>query len=120
PMGGLLALLGGLFEDDVRAIEVSGGLASYHGALTHFAMLVPHDALVPGAVTAGDLCDLAGALTPRPLRLEAMVDHMNRAVSSGDMKKAYGPTARSYSATPQALSFADTRSSAAWLIERLK
>ena len=30
--------------------------------LGHFAVLIPHDASVPGALTAGDLCDLAGSL----------------------------------------------------------
>ena len=48
PLGGLLALLGALFEDDVRAVYVAGGLASYHGVLTHFAVLIPHSAAVPG------------------------------------------------------------------------
>ena len=65
PLGGLLGLLGALFEDDIRAVHVGGGLASYHSVLTHFAVLIPHDAAVPGALTAGDLCDLAAALTPR-------------------------------------------------------
>lgn len=121
PLGGLLALLGGLFEDDVRAIYVSGGLASYHSVLTHFAVLIPHDASVPGALTAGDLCDLAAALSPRPLRFEGMVDHLNRTLPSADVRKSYSPTVQAYSTTPQALGFADTRTSpAAWLLEQLK
>ncbi len=121
PLGGLLALLGGLFEDDVRAVHIAGSLVGYHGILTHFAVLVGHDDVVPGALTAGDLCDLAGGLAPRPLHLEAMVDHLNRPVAVGDVKKIYEPTVRSYSATPGALSFADRRSSAAtWLLQRLR
>ncbi|MCC6418875.1 MAG: hypothetical protein IT429_11625 [Gemmataceae bacterium] len=121
PLGGLLALLGGLFEDDVRVVSVSGGLASYHGVLTHFAVLVPHDASIPGALTAGDLCDLAGGLAPRPLRLTEMVDHLNRPVSAADLTKAYAPTARSYAAAPQALRLAGPRASAAaWFLEQLK
>jgi cephalosporin-C deacetylase-like acetyl esterase len=121
PLGGLLGLFGALYEDDVRAVFVSGGLTSYHSVLTHFAVLVPHDASVPGALTAGDLCDLAGALAPRPLRFENMVDHMNRPVSSDTLRKAYAPTIEGYSAHPQALTFADQRSSAAvWILEQLK
>lgn len=121
PLGGLLALLGALFEDDVRAIYLAGGLASYHGVLTHFAVLIPHSASVPGALTTGDLCDLAGSLAPRPLRLEALVDHLNRPVSAGDMKKAYAPAMQGYTATPQSLSLGDVRSSAAaWLLEHLQ
>ncbi len=121
PLGGLLALLGALFEDDVRAVFVAGGLVDYHGVLTHFAVLIPHSAVIPGALTAGDLCDLAGGLAPRPLRLEALVDHLNRPVSAAELNKAYRPTVESYAATPRAFSVAQTRSSAAaWFREQLK
>ncbi len=121
PLGGLLALLGGLFEEDVRAVYLAGGLTSYHGVLTHFAVLIPHDAAVPGALTAGDLCDLAGSLAPRPLRLEALVDQQNRLLSATEAKKAYAPAVQSYAAALQALSFADQRSSAAaWLLAQLR
>ena len=64
PLGGLLGLLGALFEDDVRAVHISGGLASYHSVLSYHAVLIPHDASVPGALTAGDLSDLAGGVSP--------------------------------------------------------
>ncbi len=120
PLGGLLGLFGALYEDDIRAVFVSGGLTSYHAVLTHFAVLVPHDAAVPGALTAGDLCDLAGTLAPRPLRFEGMVDHMNRAAPGADLRKTYAPTIQRYAGTPGALTFADQRSSAAtWLLEQL-
>jgi dienelactone hydrolase len=121
PLGGLLALLGGLFEDDIRAVYVAGGLFSYHGVLTHFAVLIPHSASVPGALTAGDLCDLAGGLAPRPLRIEALVDHRNLPVSAAEMKKGYAPTVQAYSATPKSLTLGEARSSAAaWLLEQLR
>jgi hypothetical protein len=121
PLGGLLALLGALFEDDVRAAYGGGGLAGYQPVLSHYAVLLPHGDAVPGALTAGDLCDLAGGLAPRPLRLEATVDHLNRLLPAAEVKTAYGPAVRAYSAAPQALSFADKRSSpAAWLLGHLK
>lgn len=121
PLGGLLALLGALYEDDVRAVFVSGGLTSYLPVLSHFAVLIPHDASVPGALTAGDLADLAGAVAPRPLHFEQMVDHMNRVTTADALRKAYAPTIQSYAATPAALSLADQRSSAAtWLLQQLK
>ncbi len=68
PTGGLLALLGALFEDNIHAVCVAGGLSNYRSVLSHFMVLVPHGDCVPGALTAGDLCDLAGSLAPRPLR----------------------------------------------------
>jgi len=121
PLGGLLALLGALFEEDVQVVHLSGGLTSYHSVLTNFAVLIPHDASVPGALTAGDLCDLVGSLAPRPLRLEAMIDHLNRLQSAAEVKNAYNQAVLRYAATPGALSFADKRSSAAtWLLEQLK
>lgn len=121
PLGGLLGLLGALYEDDVRAVFVSGGLTSYHGVLSHFAVLVPHDACVPGALTAGDLCDLASVLAPRPLHLENMVDHLNRPVSADRLRKDYGPALQAYAAHPQAFTLADRSSSpAAWLAEQLR
>ncbi|MBY0521821.1 MAG: acetylxylan esterase [Gemmataceae bacterium] len=121
PLGGQLALLGGLFDDDIRAVYLAGGLSSHHGVLTHFAVLIPHSASVPGALTTGDLCDLAGSLAPRPLRLEALVDHRNQPVTADAMKNAYDAAVQSYSAKPQALSLAESRSSAAaWLLEQLR
>lgn len=121
PLGGLLGLLGALYEDDVRAVFISGGLTSYHSVLSHFATLVPHDASVPGALKAGDLCDLAGALSPRPLHFESMVDQVNRRVTSADVRKAYAPTVQSYAAAPAALTFGEQRTSAAaWFLARVK
>ena len=114
-------MLGGLYEDDIRAVHVSGGLASYHSVLTHFAVLIPHGDSVPGALNAGDLCDLAGSLAPRPLRFERMVDHKNQVVPADELRKAYVPATQAYAATPGAISFAVTRSSAAmWLVQQLK
>jgi dienelactone hydrolase len=121
PLGGLLALLGTLFEEDVRAAYLAGGLASYDSVLTHFAVLIPHDAAVPGALTAGDLAELAAGLAPRPLRLEAMVDHLNRPLGASALRQTYAWAAQSYAATPQALSFTEQRTSpATWLLAQLK
>jgi hypothetical protein len=66
PLGGLLALFGGLFED-IRALYFCGGLVSYASVLESPFCYIPHDAIVPGALTAGDLCDVAASLVPRPL-----------------------------------------------------
>jgi hypothetical protein len=78
-MGGLTALLGGLFEPELRAVYARGGLESYASALKGPFLHVPHDAFVPGALLAGDLPALASALKPR-LRLEGQIDGLNRPV----------------------------------------
>ena len=74
PLGGLLVLLGALYEDDVRAVLVRGGLSDYRSVLETPYTYLPLDAVVPGALTTGDLPALAAALAPRPLRIEALVD----------------------------------------------
>src|SRR5262249_22748443 len=72
PLGGLLALLGALFEKEVWAVSVEGGLVGYLSLLQGPFCYVPHDALVPDVFAAGDLCDLAAALAPRALRLHGL------------------------------------------------
>jgi hypothetical protein len=98
PLGGLLALLGGLFEDDIKAVYARGGLNGYQSVLRSPFLYLPHDALVPGALTAGDLCDVAAALAPRPLRLDELVDGLNRRVSAEALAKAFEPTQAAYRA----------------------
>ncbi len=78
PLGGTLALFGALFEDDVRAVHARGGLTGYQALLQCPFCYVPHDCIVPAALTAGDLCDVAAALAPRPLWLQGLVDGINR------------------------------------------
>jgi hypothetical protein len=98
PLGGLLALFVALFEEDARAVYIRGGLASYETLLHSPFCYVPHDALVPGALTAGDLGDVAAALAPHPLRLEGMVDGLNREVSASVLAKAFEPAKNAYRA----------------------
>jgi dienelactone hydrolase len=96
PLGGLLALLGGLFEEDVRAVCACGGLTGYHALLQSPFCYVPADSVVPAALTAGDLCDVAAALAPRPLRLAGLVDGLNREVPADVLRNAYEPARAAY------------------------
>src|SRR5262249_33191361 len=66
PLGGLLSLLSALFDEDIRAVYARGGLASFRSLLDSPFCYVPHDAIIPGALTAGDMNDVAAALAPRP------------------------------------------------------
>src|SRR5437867_1704930 len=105
PLGGLLVLLAALYEADARAIYVHGGLASFQSVLTKHLALIPHDVVVPGALTAGDLCNVVAALAPRRVRLEGMVDDWNRTLSAADLASTYRSAATSYRASGAAAQF---------------
>jgi hypothetical protein len=85
-----------LFEEDVRAVHVRGGLSDYQSVLQGSFCYLPHDVVVPGALATGDLCDLAGALAPCPVRLEMMVDGLNRVVSPATLTRIYAPALDRY------------------------
>ncbi|HYT94936.1 MAG TPA: acetylxylan esterase [Gemmataceae bacterium] len=124
PLGGLLALLGALYEPDVRAVHARGGLSEYQSLLRSQFLYVPHDALVPGALTVGDLTDVAAALAPRPVRLEGLVDGLNRRVGPAELAKAYAPARAAYQATPERFSAVaepgTAEETARWLLARVK
>jgi dienelactone hydrolase len=78
PWGALLAALAALDDPKIKAVACRGGLLAYREGLQRPFLYVPHDALIPNALTAGDLDMLFAALAPRPLRFEAMIDSCNR------------------------------------------
>ena len=82
PQAPLLALLAGLFEDDLDAIYTVGGLVSWRSLLASHLVLTAHDVIVPGALTAGDLSDIVVVQQPATrIRMEALVDGWNRAAT---------------------------------------
>jgi dienelactone hydrolase len=96
PLGGLLALVGGLFEERVDAVYLRGALVGYSDVLCGPFLYVPHDVVVPGLLGVADLCDVAAALAPRPLWLEGLVDGLNRMVDAQRLSDAYAPALRGY------------------------
>jgi hypothetical protein len=76
-LGGLLAVLGALYEEDVRTVAVRGGLVSFSSMLRSNFSYVPQDVIVPGILEVGDIPDIAAALAPRPLLLSHMVDGLD-------------------------------------------
>ena len=99
PLGSLLALLFGLYEEDVRGVYARGGLVGFQSALASPFLYLPHDVVIPGALTAGDLSALAAGLAPRPLALVGMVDGWNRAAEAKVVESTYAGTRKSYQAT---------------------
>ena len=123
PLGGLLALLGALFEDDVRAVVARGIFPSFQALLRAPFCHVPHDAVIPGALTVGDLADLAGALAPRPLRLESLVDGRNVPLTAAAARTAFAsptPSSPHRAATWEITEPSPDRQLAAWLVQALK
>jgi hypothetical protein len=96
PLGGLVTMLTALYEKDVQSVYSRGGLASYQSLLESQFCHVPHDAIVPGALSTGDLPDLVAALAPRAVRLDGLVDGLNRRVKEDVLKAAYQPALQTY------------------------
>ena len=122
PLGGLMALFGALFDDEIESVYVRGGLVSYQSVLTSPCVLIPHDAVVPGAQRAGDLSQVAAALAPRPLQLGNLVDGSNRLAPADTVRSTYEAAVQAYrtAGAADALSLtADSPSPAKWLL-RLK
>jgi dienelactone hydrolase len=98
PSGALLALLFGLYEDEVTRIYTRGGLVKYQSALDSQFVQIPHDCIIPGLLREGDLSDLVAALAPREVRLSQLVDGRGREVSSAEAREAFELAIRAYRA----------------------
>ncbi len=97
PSGPLLALLAGLYEEDLAAVVLArGGLIGWQSLLKSPFLYVPHDAVIPGALTVGDVNDIAGALAPKPLWISGLVDGLNRQVKAEAVEKAYAEARKQY------------------------
>jgi hypothetical protein len=79
PAGGLLALLGAVFEPDVRAVLSCRSLPSPGWLLNSRYLHVPHDAVVPGVLRASDPLAIAAVLPPESVRTAEPVSARNTA-----------------------------------------
>jgi dienelactone hydrolase len=121
PLGGLLALFGALYSDDVRAVAMRGMIASYQSVLRDEFCYVPHDVIIPDALVAGDLGDVVAILAPRALRFEALVDGRNCPMEMSEVKDLFGPALQAYRTSDEKSSFMPTlkQDLAAWFVESL-
>ena len=94
----MLALLLGLYEEDVRGVYARGGLVGFQAALSSPFLYLPHDVMIPGVLTAGDLSALAAGLAPRSLALVGMVDGLNRTAEAKAVEATYARTRKVYQA----------------------
>jgi hypothetical protein len=86
PLGGLVTLLAALFEDDIRAVYIRRGLVRYRAALDSPAVYLPHDAIVPGAIAAGDLPAILAGLPSVSFHFEQPINGANRLADENEMK----------------------------------
>jgi len=123
PLGGLVVLLAALFEDEIHAVSVRGGLLSFQSLLESPFVSVPHDIIIPGILTASDLADLAAALAPRSLQLAELVDGQNRRVTADEAAAVLEPVRREYGTNAGrrlSLPGSDAESAARWLRQALR
>jgi hypothetical protein len=121
PAGAILAILGALFEENVKAVVARGCLTSYAAILDAPAFYVPHDSVVPGALETADIPDLAATLAPLPLRLESFVDGRNRLASRESLDEALTAVRKAYAASPPrlAVNAASQSDAGTWLARAL-
>jgi hypothetical protein len=98
PLGPLLALLAGMFDEEVAAVAAQNGMIGFHSALQSPFVYIAHDVLVPGLLTAGDVSDLAAVLVPRPLLVQGFVDGANRPVSLESAQSVWTHAVSAYQA----------------------
>jgi len=99
PLGGVAALLSALYEPQIQALYVHGGLLSYATLLDQPFVYQPADSIIRGLLRIADLPDMAAALAPRPLRMEGLVDGMNRRVSRTQIDETYRLARAAYART---------------------
>jgi cephalosporin-C deacetylase-like acetyl esterase len=122
PLGGLLAVLGALYEPSITAVAVRGGITGYLSILEDAFTYVPADITVPGFLETGDIADVEAALAPKPILLEDSIDGKNRLVPEQILREQLGPVYRAYREKAANLSVHEgTKSSqiAEWLVAHL-
>lgn len=123
PTAALLALLAGLFEEDVAAVNAAGGLYAYQSVLDSPFLYLPADAIVPGLLTVADVADIVAALPPMPVRLERMVDGQNRPAPDKTVHEAFVLARQTYREDGALIvaTHEDSRASAEkWLIRQVQ
>jgi hypothetical protein len=121
PLGGLLALVTALYENNVRAVAVSGGLVSFLSVLRDRFCYVPQDIVVPGILQQADIADIVGALSPRAVLLEGLVDGRDQLLSASELAEEVEPARAAYRGAPSNLTVwaqGDESGFSAWMAQQ--
>jgi hypothetical protein len=95
PMGALLALLTGLYEDRVTAVAARGGMLSFTSVLEDRFCHVPQDVIVPGILEAADVADIVAAQKSRPVLLERFVNGRNKIARKARLESEFAGALKS-------------------------
>jgi hypothetical protein len=123
PLGPMLALLAAVYDPDVKTVLARGGLVSIRSVLDSQFVYLPHDAVIPGAVNAGDLADLGAAISPRSLRIDAPVTGLNQPASAELIQQEWQSATDSYQTAKAAKNFelsSKMQPAARWLVDSLQ
>ena len=90
PLGAHLALLLALADPTIAEVRCTGGLARWASLSAQATVYLPYDAVVPGAISAGDWPAVVAVLDDRKVRLERLVDGLNRPVPLAEAKRLFG------------------------------
>ncbi len=120
PLGGLLALLGALHEEDVQVLGIQGGLSDFRSVLDSPFVTIPHDVVLPGQLRIADLPDLVATLSPHPIWLSGLVDHQNRSATPKHLELIYRIARTAYQNRPSLrIGASDGETMARWLAKHL-
>lgn len=114
PLGPFLAILAALYEDQVTAVGIDGGLVSFLSVLDDRFCQIPQDVIVPGILELTDLGEIVASIAPRPVYLSNLVDGLNKKVATAAVEKEYGAGASHVVIAEKA----GSRSLPAWLSEQ--
>lgn len=92
PGAPLLAMLAGLTDDAIKGIATRGSLESYRSLLQGPYLYVPHEVVMVGGVTTGDLPLLRRQLGDRLVDLGDRVNGINQRVNGPSLKPEAGAT----------------------------
>jgi hypothetical protein len=97
PLGGLLALLAPLVSDaPIEGAYIHGGLVSYRSLLGSPFLYLPHDVVEPGFLAKMDLDEVARRFAPHHLKMEGLIDGLNRTVDQSTMQTSFSRTTEGY------------------------
>lgn len=126
PGAALAVLLTALFDEEVTAVHADGLVASWLGAFDSPCLWLPHDTVVSGATTAGDIADIVAALAPRDVRIRGLIDLLDRRLERDAAAELLAPLEAAFVAADAELdAHSKPRSDGAedeadWAIERVE